>query len=143
MTSRFCAAVTLVVLVGFSVATPGAHHAVSGAFDLSMIGTVKGVVAKVDWINPHAYLHVDVQANGAKEAWRFETLPPGQLRRAGVSRELLVGKPGEMVTVTYLPARNGTPHLGYIQRITYSDGRFVQLGSNEQEGLRRQGEQQQ
>lgn len=140
MVSRIFAALTLVALVvGFSVATPRAHHAVSGAFDLSKIDTVKGVISKVDWINPHAYVHVEV--DGAKETFRLETLPPGQLKRAGVSRELLTGKPGEVVTVTYLPARDGTPRIGYLQRITYADGRFTQLGSNEQEGLRRKAEQ--
>ena len=140
MASRICAALTFVVLVGFCVATPRAHHAVSGAYDLSKINTLKGVISKVDWINPHANIHVEVDAKGAKESWRLETLPPGQLQRAGVSKQTLMGEPGEVVTVTYLPARDGTPHIGYLQRITHADGRFTQLGSNEQETLRKQGE---
>jgi hypothetical protein len=94
----------------------------------------------MDWINPHIYVYLDVpEENGAKGTWMLETFPPSQMRRAGLSKELIMGKPGEVVTVLILPARDGSKYLGYIERITYQDGHFNQLGSNEEEQLRRRG----
>src|SRR5258705_9433841 len=113
MRSLVCAA--LVVLVGFGSSTARAHHSVSGQLDMSKTVTLKGVISGVEWVNPHIYVHVDVSAeNGTTNTWRLETFPPAQMRRAGLTKELIMGKSGEMVTVTILPARDGTLHLGYI-----------------------------
>ena len=96
---------------------------------MSKTVTLKGVISRMEWINPHIYVYLDVsEDNGAKNTWRLETFPPSQMRRAGLTKELLMGKPGEVVTVSILPARDGTQHLGYIERITYQDGHFNQLG---------------
>ena len=130
----------LLVLVGFGSSRPFAHHSVSGEFDMSKTVTLKGVISGLDWTNPHIHVLLDVtDENGAKNTWRLETFPPAQMRRSGLTKELIMGKPDEMVTVTILPARDGTKHLGYIERITYQDGHFNQLGSNEAEQLRRRG----
>ena len=140
MRSRVCAVLILFVLVGFGSSTPLAHHSVSGEFDLSKTVTLKGVISGLDWVNPHIYVLLDVpEENGAKNTWKLETFPPAQMRRAGLTKELLMGSPGEVVTVSILPARDGTKHLGYIERVTYQDGHFNQLGSNEAEQLRRRG----
>ena len=140
MRARVCAVLILLILVGFGSSTPLAHHSVSGEFDLSKTATLKGVISRMDWVNPHIYVYLDVQeANGAKGTWKLETFPPSQMRRAGLSKELIMGKPGEVVTISILPARDGSPYLGYIERITYQDGHFNQLGSNEEEQLRRRG----
>jgi hypothetical protein len=129
------------VFVGFGSSTPFAHHSVSGEFDMSKTVTLKGVISGLEWTNPHIYVRLDVsEENGAKNTWRLETFPPAQMRRVGLTKELLMGKSGEVVTVSILPARDGTQHLGYIERITYQDGHFNQLGSNEAEQLRRRGE---
>jgi hypothetical protein len=129
------------VFVGFGSSTPLAHHSVSGEFDMSKTVTLKGVISGLEWTNPHIYVRLDVsEENGAKNTWRLETFPPAQMRRVGLTKELLMGKSGEVVTVSILPARDGTQHLGYIERITYQDGHFNQLGSNEAEQLRRRGE---
>ena len=107
---------------------------------MSKTVTLKGVISGLDWGNPHIYVLLDVtEENGAKNTWRLETFPPAQMRRAGLTKELIMGKPDEMVTVTILQARDGTKHLGYIERITYQDGHFNQLGSNEAEQIRRRG----
>ena len=139
MPSRVGAVLILLVLVGFGSSTPLAHHSVSGEFDLSKTATLKGIISRIDWINPHAYVYLDVSENGAKSTWKLETFPPAQLRRNGLSKETITGKFGEIVTITILLARDGTQHLGYIERITYSDGHFNQLGSNEEEQIRRRG----
>jgi hypothetical protein len=135
------AVAVLFVLIGFGSSTPLAHHSVSGQFDLTKTATLKGVISRVEWLNPHIYVFLDVSDNGTKNTWRLETFPPAQMRRAGLTKELIMGKPGEVVTVTILPARDGSQHLGYIERITYQDGHFNQLGSNEEEQLRRRARQ--
>jgi Family of unknown function (DUF6152) len=137
---RSCVCGVLLVLAGFGWSAPLAHHSVSGQFDMSKTVTLKGVISGVDWGNPHIYVHLDVsEGNGTRITWRLETFPPAQMRRAGLTKELIMGKPDEVVTITILPARDGTLHLGYIERITYQDGHFNQLGSNEAEQLRRRG----
>jgi hypothetical protein len=130
----------VLVLVGFASAMPLAHHSVSGEFDLSKTANLKGVISRLDWINPHIYVYLDVpEENGATTTYMLETFPPPQMRRAGLTKELIMGKPGEVVTITILPPRDGTKHIGYIERITYQDGHYNQLGSNEEEQLRRRG----
>jgi hypothetical protein len=107
---------------------PSAHHSVSGEFDSSKTLTLIGVISKVDWINPHIYLHLDVKdPGGAVTTWQLETLPTAMMRRAGLSRDTIAGKPGEVVTITGIGARDGTKHLAWISKITYADGRAVML----------------
>jgi hypothetical protein len=107
---------------------PAAHHSVSGEFDSSKAVTLTGVIAKVDWINPHVYLHLDVkEANGSVTTWQLETLPTAMMRRAGLSRDTIAGQPGEIVTIAGIAARDGTKHLAWISKITYADGRSVML----------------
>jgi hypothetical protein len=100
-----------------------AHHSVPGQFDLSKPLTLKGVISKVDWINPHIYIHLDVKdASGTTNTWALATLPTAMMRRAGITRESLQGKPGEEVTINAVPARDGSKHLAWINKITYADG---------------------
>jgi hypothetical protein len=109
-------------------ALPLAHHSVAGEFDASKPVTLAGVISKVDWINPHIYLHLDVkEPDGAVTSWQLETLPTAMMRRAGLSRDTIAGKPGEVVTVTGIGARDGTKHLAWISKITYADGHAVML----------------
>ena len=105
-----------------------AHHSVSGQFDSSKPVTLKGVISKVDWINPHIYIHIDVKSDdGSMTTWALATLPTAMMRRAGLSKESFLGKPGEVVTVELLPARDGTQHLGWLEKITFADGHYHQL----------------
>ena len=108
-----------------------AHHSVPGQFDMSKPMTLKGVVSKVEWINPHIYVILDVKdAGGTVTSWALETLPTAMMRKAGLSKESLLGQPGEMVTVVANPGRDATKHLGWVLKITYADGRNYQLGGN-------------
>jgi hypothetical protein len=64
----------LPLLLGAPVAL--AHHSVSGQFDTSKSITLKGVISRVEWINPHIYVHLDVKdENGTVTTWALETLP--------------------------------------------------------------------
>lgn len=104
-----------------------AHHSVPGQFDTSTSVTLKGTISRVDWINPHPYVHLDVQdANGRVKTWALSTLPIPMLRKAGLTKEALSGTRGEPVTIVAMPARNGKD-LGWIVRMTYSDGHYYRL----------------
>ena len=118
-------AATLVVVAG----SVSAHHSVSGQYDASRPLTLTGVISKVDWINPHIYLHLDVkEKDGAVTTWTLSTLPTAMMRRAGLTKESLQGQPGEVVTINAIAARDETKKLGWISKITYADGHHVQLG---------------
>jgi hypothetical protein len=104
-----------------------AHHSVESAFDATKRIKVTGVISKVEWLNPHIYVYVDSkEANGAVTTWMLETIPPAAMRRAGVTKELLMGH-GETVVVDAYPARDGTKNFAFILRTTYPDGHHYQL----------------
>jgi hypothetical protein len=117
------------LLLALSGLSPvAAHHSVSGQFDVSKPMTLTGTISKVDWINPHIYVHLDVKSDkGAVTTWALATLPTAMMRRSKITKASLAGKPGETVTIRAVPARDGTKHLGWINKITYSDGRYLQL----------------
>ena len=104
-----------------------AHHSVAGQFDWYSPLLWEGVVTKVDWINPHIYLYVDVtDEKGVVNEWRLETLPPAMMRRVGIGKKDLQGT-GDVLKIEGLAATDGTAHLGFITRITFPDGHFYQL----------------
>src|SRR5689334_16564713 len=90
-----------------------AHHSLSGQFDTTKSFEINGVVSRVDWVNPHTYVYVDVkQANGSQLTYKFESLPVAMMRKAGLSKQELLGD-GKTVHIKAHPARNGTATLGY------------------------------
>jgi hypothetical protein len=121
---------SILALAFLALLTPTqAHHSVSGEFDLSKPMTLKGVVSKVEWINPHIYIYIDVKDDtGATTTWALETLPTAMMRKAGLSKDSFTGPGKDTVTVTVLPARDGTKHLAFLQILTFADGRFYKLG---------------
>jgi hypothetical protein len=129
MRQRFnCLPAVLTVLL-LAASAVFAHHSVSGQFDTSKSLTLKGSIAKVQWMNPHIYVYLDVkEADGTVETWALETLPTAMMRKAGLSKESVMGTPGEVVTVLVVPARDGTKHTAWISKITYADGRYYALG---------------
>jgi hypothetical protein len=128
MRCRFLVFVVAAAVAAWA-ASLSAHHSVSGQYDSSKPLTLTGVITKVDWINPHIYLHLDVKdKDGAVTSWTLSTLPTAMMRRAGLTRESLQGKPGEVVTITAIAARDDTKKLGWISKIMYADGHHVQLG---------------
>ena len=100
----------------------GAHHSVAGQFDMAKRTTITGTVSKVDWINPHVYVYIDVaDEKGAVTTWRLESLPTAMLRKAGLTSEMIKGG-GQKVTAAALMARNGTPNLAWLLNLKYEDG---------------------
>jgi hypothetical protein len=126
---------TLVVLAAGIAAAPAlAHHSVPGTFNVEKTVAIKGTISKIDWINPHIYIYVDVKdRTGAVTTWKIETLPTNHMRRAGVTKEEIwqEAKAGE-VTVHMYPAHlNKT--AGFLLRLTFPEGHFMHLYGEESE----------
>ncbi len=114
-----------VTAAGLLASSAYAHHSLSGQFDVDKSVHISGVVSKVDWMNPHCYIYVDVkQADGSTATWRLESLPVAMMRKAGLDKKELLGD-GKPVEIDAHPARNGTPNLGYMLHIKFQDGRYV------------------
>jgi Family of unknown function (DUF6152) len=117
------------LLLALVLAGPAsAHHSVQAQFDIHKTFTVSGTVAKVEWINPHSYLTINVTgADGKVQKWAFELGGPGALRRAGMSREDRGGlKPGDEVTASGLAAKDGST-TGFLQELKLADGRVFKF----------------
>ena len=122
----------LFLIVGLLLAqTAFAHHSVQAQFDIHKTFTVSGTVAKVEWINPHSYLTINVAgSDGKAQKWAFELGGPGALRRAGMSREDRGGlKPGDEVTASGLAAKDGST-TGFLQELKLADGRVFKFAAD-------------
>ncbi|MBI3047767.1 MAG: hypothetical protein HYY76_05605 [Acidobacteria bacterium] len=126
--------VTLAVAGAIAASPARAHHSVPGTFDVARTIVVKGTVSKVDWINPHIYIYVDVKdRSGAVTTWKVETLPTNHMRRAGVTRaDIMEGAKAGEVTVHLYPALKN-PTAGFLLRITFPEGHFFHLFGEESE----------
>jgi hypothetical protein len=129
-----------VAAVGLTLAVAPlyAHHAFSSEFDADKPLQLAGTVSKVEWVNPHAWIHVEVKKpDGQVEEWMIEGGTPNTLMRRGVSRDTL--KIGTEVKISGYQAKDGSNRANG-RDITYPDGRKLFLGSTgtgapyEQEG---------
>jgi hypothetical protein len=104
-----------------------AHHAVSAEFNSDKIVTLKGVVSKVDWVNPHIFVYFDVKDESGKvTTWRLQSLPPLFFKGSGLTKAKLMD--GSEATITAYPAKDGTDDFGFLLKLSYPDGHFYNLG---------------
>jgi len=113
----------LVVLCGFLMAgvTVGlqAHHAVAGVYDLNKEIVLEGRLKKLNFTNPHASIELEVpDKDGKITDWILTTASITTLTREGINKTSM--KPGEILKVTVLPARNGNPS-GFIRNLQLGD----------------------
>src|SRR4051794_36817454 len=127
MTSIHRSAVLALCGVAFAAAA-SAHHSIQAQFDINKTVTINGTVNKIEFINPHSYLTVDVKdADGKIQKWAFEMASLATLRKAGLSRANRGGlKRGDELTVIALAARDGS-NSGLAQELKMTDGRVFKL----------------
>ena len=111
-----------------------AHHSFQAEYDQNKPVTVKGTVNRVAWVNPHAYIYINVKDDAGKvSTWAFETLSPNALARQGWTSKSL--QPGEAVTVEGYLAKDGklladgSVHAN-SRLFTTADGRRVYSGTS-------------
>jgi hypothetical protein len=106
-----------------------AHHAFSAEFDSDKpLNFPEATVVKVEWINPHTWVHLDVKnPDGSVERWMIEGGAPNGLIRRGLNSQVL--KPGTVVALTAYQAKDGSKHANG-RDITFRDGRKLFLGSS-------------
>jgi hypothetical protein len=104
-----------------------AHHSFAAEFDGTKQISLTGVVTKVDWVNPHAYIYVDVKGDdGNMVNWALETGAPNMLYRQGWRKDDL--KVGDMVTFDAFLAKDGS-HTAAARQVKLPDGRKVFAGT--------------
>jgi hypothetical protein len=126
--ATFAALVTTSALIGIPA---WAHHAFQAEFDGNQPIMLQGKVTKVEWINPHTWVHMDVVANGAAQEWMVEAGTPNTLLREGLTRDSL--KIGEEIIVRGYRAKDARcrPACKANGRdVTFLDGHKVFMGSS-------------
>ncbi len=104
-----------------------AHHAFAAEYDAKRHVVLKGTVTKMEWINPHAWIHIDVKKpDGGVEEWMIEFGTPNTLLRRGFTHDSL--KPGTEITVDGYQAKDGALHANG-RNVTLPDGKVLFAGS--------------
>ena len=121
-----------ILLAGLVITTAAmpvrAHHAFSAEFDAKRPIKLQGTIAKMEWINPHTWIHIDVKRpNGKVERWMIEGGPPNALYRRGFTRNSL--PVGIEIVVEGFQAKDGSMR-GNGRDITFPNGRKLFLGSS-------------
>ena len=119
--------ITTAAVVGLLIGSVSlfAHHG-NAEFDIGKRVTVKGTVTRWSWSNPHCFLTFDVNDdNGPVVHWVVETQPPRSITAGGFSQHTF--KPGDEVTVTLEPVKNGRP-LGRMLEVVLPNGKKMVTG---------------
>jgi hypothetical protein len=105
-----------------------AHHSFAAEFDANQPIQLKGTVVKVEWINPHTWIHLDVKKNdGSMERWMIEGGTPNTLLRRGLTKNSL--PEGTELVVDGYKAKNGSNRANG-RDLTFTDGRKLFMGSS-------------
>jgi hypothetical protein len=117
-----------IALMVVATAPIAAHHSFAAEFDAKQPVLFKGTVTKMEWINPHVWIHMNVtQPNGKTEAWMVEGGAPTVLFRRGFSKTSL--QAGTQIVVDGYRAKDGTNKMN-AREITLADGRKLFAGSD-------------
>jgi hypothetical protein len=129
MRKKWSVALGAVAIVAATATSGLAHHAFGGEFDPNRPVLLRGKIVKVEWVNPHAWIHVEVtKPDGTKEVWMVEGGSPNSLYRRGVTKDSLTV--GTEIIVDGYQARDYTQPRANGRNITFVDGRKLFLGSS-------------
>lgn len=118
---RIVVSATCALLLGVVPAL--GHHAVQAQFDFNRPLVLKGTVKRMEWINPHTYLHLDVKDDSGKvRTWALESNSVEALRKVGVVRNAI--KFGDALVVNIYQSRDGSDS-GFMVGLTLGDGRTI------------------
>jgi hypothetical protein len=124
--------VGLALVLILAAARVQAHHAFAAEFDASKPVTLTGKITRMEWVNPHSWLHIDVKKpDGTIEQWMVEGGPPTSLVKRGFTKKSLVA--GDTVIVNGFQSKDHTcrPICRANGRdITFTDGRKLFMGSS-------------
>ena len=124
-----CQRLALLLVVGLLWSGPvQAHHAFTAEFDADRPVTLEGAIARVQWVNPHGWIHIMVPGpDGTEEEWAIETGTPNALMRAGATKNVI--KPGTVIIVEGYQAKDGSNKANGLS-LKFKDGRSLFLGSS-------------
>ena len=119
----------MVALIGLMVMTAPvvAHHAFSAEFDANQPIKLEGVVTKMEWLNPHTWIHIEVKTPNGVEAWMIEGGAPNSLLRRGFTKESL--PIGSKIIVDGYRAKDGAMRANG-RDLTFADGKKLFMGSS-------------
>ncbi|HKE26350.1 MAG TPA: DUF6152 family protein [Bryobacteraceae bacterium] len=118
---------TLVLVLAAGAMPLSAHHAFAAEFDAKKPIKIRGTVSRMEWINPHAWIHVDVtKPDGTVEEWMIEAGTPNTLLRRGFTRDSL--KAGTEVIVDGYQSKDGSLRANG-RDITLPNGQTLFLGN--------------
>jgi hypothetical protein len=132
MPTKLCVITAIAGLLALT-APAIAHHSFAAEFDADKPITVKGNVTKMDWVNPHSWIYVDVKEDSGNVVnWRFEMGPPNALLRMGWRKDSVPS--GTAVEIHGFRAKNGQP-VANAQQVKLPDGRELFSGGSAPSGL--------
>ena len=120
--------IVLGLMLAATMVSLHAHHAFAAEFDANKPVSFKGTVVKMEWVNPHVWLHLNVKKpDGTTEPWAFEAGTPNVLFRRGFTKESLL--PGTEVAVDGYQAKDGSNRANG-RDLTLPNGQTLFLGSS-------------
>ena len=128
MLLRIVAIMLVSASIGMNASDAWSHHAFGAEFDPNRPLVLKGPVTKVEWVNPHAWIHLaQINADGEIENWMVEGGTPNTLLRRGINRRSLM--PGTVIVVDGYQSKDRSQRANG-RDVTFADGSKIFMGSS-------------